>query len=243
MKGGVLAQTGFWRHVLSVAWKEAQEEVRSHLVVSLLTVVASFALGTGVGVAGGGVLAALMSVAGLPLLIAVLLYLWKLIPTPGRLHHDQQQEIESLRQQLQDKPLPKFEVIARRHDDLDYVSLTQAFSSSDPDKQADLTALSVGLSEIEIINHDDKPTEVQRLWVGVWDPEGKNEITPREIKEEELTGSRRIDARSRQSYRLKFTAFFDGLIPREERAHRVMLQAKAIGPGEVQTKLEEAFFL
>ena len=98
-----------------------------------------------------------------------------------------------------------------------------------------------GLSEVEIINHGDKPTEILRMWLGIEDPGSQTEIGPREIKEEELVGTRRIEARSRQLYRLKFTAVFDGA-PQHDWRQRAVLGVKAIGVGELRVRLE-SFFL
>ena len=263
MKEEFLAQTGFWRHVFSTAWQEAREEVRSHLVTSLLTVVASLALGTSIGVAGGGVVAAIISIVGLPLLIAILLYLWKLLPALGGIYHQQQGEMEALRQKLDAlaKVLPTLEVIVHRHSELDSVFLLSAFSSNDPAKPhdvlvsfasaepspaptraSDLTILVAYLNDIEVINHDDKPTELLRLWIGIKDPDSQNEVAPREVKKEELVGTRRIEARSRHRYRLHFKAVFRETISQQDGPQRVMLYAKTIGLGEQQIKLEEAFF-
>ena len=106
--------------------------------------------------------------------------------------------------------------------ELDYFALLPAYSTTDPIKQPDLTVLSVGLSGIEIINHDDRPTEVLRLWVVI-----DGEI-PREIMEEDLhPETRRIEARSRQIYELEFTASFLGP-PRSHRRDKVWLCVEPI---------------
>jgi hypothetical protein len=130
----------------------------------------------------------------------------------------------------------KLEVVVEADDDLNYVALLPAFSSVDPTQVADLTILAAGLS-VEVINHDDKPTEIQRLWLGIKGSRSQSELTPREIKEEVLDGNLRIEARSRRQYDLKFTAVFEGA-PRQEWRRRVVLRTRAIGLGELQVRLE-----
>lgn len=74
----------------------------------------------------------------------------------------------------------RLEVIVDPNPELDYFSLLPAFSATDPSIiSPDLTVLTVGLSGIEIINHDDRPTELLRLWVVI---DGE---VPRGIMEED----------------------------------------------------------
>jgi hypothetical protein len=129
----------------------------------------------------------------------------------------------------------RLEVIVDPNPELDWFALLPAYSTTDPAKSPDLTVLTVALSHIEIINHDDSPTEVLRLWV-VFEDE-----VPREIMEEELLPeTRRIEARSRRRYELKFTAAFLGAPP-SHRRDRVWLCVKTIGLGELRIRLEELF--
>jgi hypothetical protein len=111
-----------------------------------------------------------------------------------------------------------------------------------PTRAPDLTLLVAYLSDIEVINHDDKPTELLRVWMGINDPESREEIAPQEVKEEELTGTRRIEARSRRHYRLHFKAVFRETIPQQDGPQRVTLYVRTIGLGERQIKLGVDFF-
>ena len=137
-------------------------------------------------------------------------------------------------------PPQGLEVVVKAEKEVDYVALIPAFSSADPARAADLAVLAAGLSDIEIINHGDRPTEILRLWLGLEDPRTQGEIKPREIKEENLTGIRRIEAWSRQRYRLEFTSVFAGS-PQQDWRQRVMLGVKAIGIGELHVRLEDFF--
>jgi hypothetical protein len=153
------------------------------------------------------------------------------------------------------------EVVVKRHNKLDSVFLEPALSSDDPakphdvfvpiysaeaparpTKPFDLTILTSHLRDIEVINHDDKPTEIQRLWLGIIDPKTENEVVPREIKKEKLSGTLRIEARSRRRYSLDFTAVFQETISQQDAPQRVVLCLKAIGFSERQIRLEEVFF-
>jgi hypothetical protein len=116
--------------------------------------------------------------------------------------------------------------------DLDYVGLLPTFSSPHRDT-ADFATLMAGLSEIGIVNHDDKPTEILRLWLDLDGHPGP----PPEIKEEHLIGSRRIEARSRGRFALSFAAVFEGAPP-EDWQQRVVLCVDAIGFGELRQPLK-----
>lgn len=113
-------------------------------------------------------------------------------------------------------------------EDMDFVGLLPAFSSVER-ATADLALLTAGLSNIEIINHDDKPTEILRLWLDLDGHPGP----PPEIKEEDLTGSRRIEARSRRRFALRFAALFEGA-PLPDWRQRVVLRLKATGFAEIR---------
>ena len=132
----------------------------------------------------------------------------------------------------------RLEVLIKKDDELDWLSLLPAFSSPDPGQPADITVLTAHLAEIEVINHDDQDTEIQ-MWVILWDSGAHRETAPRDIQERELVGPRRLRARSRANYRLKFTAVFGSSIPREGRTQRLMLRVTAIGLGEQLIPLEE----
>jgi len=138
------------------------------------------------------------------------------------------------------QPPQELEVVLKADKDLDYVAMVPAYSSIDLTSSADLALLAAGLSEIVIINHGDKPAEVFRLWIGIKDPGAQGEVKPQEIKEEDLVGTRRIEARSRQRYSLGFAAVFEGA-PRQDWRERVMLCVKAIGVGELYVGLEDFF--
>lgn len=120
-------------------------------------------------------------------------------------------------------------------EDLDFIGLLPAFSSVER-ATADLALLTAGISYIEIINHDDKPTEILRLWPDLEGYPGP----PLEIKEEDLTGSRRIEARSYRRFALRFAALFVGAPPQDWR-QRVVLRVKATGFDELRINLSETF--
>ena len=120
-------------------------------------------------------------------------------------------------------------------EDLDFVGLLPGFSSIE-DEAPDMALLTAGLSDIEIINHDDKPTEIRRLWL---DLDGQSGPPP-EIMEEVLTGGRRIEARSRRRFALRFAAHFQGAPPEDWR-QRVVLRVKATGFDELRIDLPEVF--
>jgi Mrr restriction endonuclease-like protein len=142
---------------------------------------------------------------------------------------------------LANQPPPQeLEVVLKADKEWDYIAMIPAYSSIDPASMADLAVLAAGLSEIEIINHGDKPTTILRLWIGIKEPGAQGEIKPQEIKKEDLVGTRRIEARSRQRYRLDFDALFEGA-PRQDWRERVMLGVKAIGIGELHVGLEDFF--
>lgn len=134
------------------------------------------------------------------------------------------------------------EVELKVDDELDYVGLVPAYSSVDPTQPPDLTVLAAGLSHIEVTNHDDLPTEIQRLWLSIEDPLTQTEMTPVEVNNEELRGNRRIGARSHQQYALSFDAVFAGA-SRKEWRQRVVLRVKAIGFGERRIRLDERLWL
>lgn len=123
------------------------------------------------------------------------------------------------------------EVIVTPDHDLDYVGLLPAFSSPHRDA-ADFALLSAGLSDIEIVNHDDKRTEIRRLWLDLDGHPG-----PLEIKEEDLIGSRHIEGRSRGRLALSFAALFEGAPP-ENWKQRIVLCVNAIGFGEIRQPLQ-----
>ena len=120
-------------------------------------------------------------------------------------------------------------------EDLDFIGLVPAFSSVER-ATADLALLTVGLSDIEIINHDDKPTEILRLWLDLDGHAGP----PPEIKEEDLTGGPRIEAGSRRRFALRFAALFEGAPPQDWR-QRVVLRVNAIGFKEIRVNPLEFF--
>jgi len=131
----------------------------------------------------------------------------------------------------------KFDVTVKKDDEIDWISLLPAFSHPNQ-PEADLTILTVYLSNVEVVNHDVSDTEIH-LSVVLWDPTAQIEVAPIEIKEEELLGQPRLRARCRREYGLKFTAVFEGRIPRENRSLQVMLRAAAIGLGKLQIALED----
>jgi hypothetical protein len=137
-------------------------------------------------------------------------------------------------------PPQELEVVLKADKELDYVAVIPAYSSIDPASEADLAVLFASLSEVEIINHGDKSTEILRLWIGIKDPGAQGEIKPQEIKEEHFIGTRQIGPRSRQRYSLEFNAAFDGA-PQLDWRERVMLGVKAIGIGELHIRLEGVF--
>jgi cellulose biosynthesis protein BcsQ len=124
--------------------------------------------------------------------------------------------------------LSGLQVVVVPDEGVDFVGVLPAFSTIERDT-ADLALLTAGLSEIEIINHDDQPTEIRRLWLDIDGHPGP----PLEIKEEVLTGSRRIEARSRRRFDLRFAALFQGAPPQDWR-QRVVLRVDAIGFGELR---------
>lgn len=127
------------------------------------------------------------------------------------------------------------EVLLHPDSELDYVALLPAYSSPSPElASADQTVLSAYLSDIEIINHDDKPTEIQSLWLGI--EKGPQPQEERPV----LLGAPRIGGRSRQHYRLEFTAVFDSP-PREDWRPRLRLYGKAIGLGAFHLDLGSLF--
>ncbi|MFY9824448.1 MAG: hypothetical protein WAM82_23935 [Thermoanaerobaculia bacterium] len=128
--------------------------------------------------------------------------------------------------------LSGLQVVVTPDKDLDFVGLLPAFSAVEH-SAADLALLTAGLSHIEVINHDDKPTEILRLWLDIDGYSGP----PPEIKEEVLTGSRRIEARSRRRFDLRFAALFEEAPPQDWR-QRVMLCVNAIGFGQLRNPLE-----
>jgi hypothetical protein len=118
---------------------------------------------------------------------------------------------------------------------LDYFSLLPAFSTTDSTIPADLTVLTVGLSGIEVVNHDDQPAELLRMRVEIIGE------TPQEIMEEELRpDARRLEARGSRSYSLDFTAAFEGAPP-SHRRDGVFLCVDTIGLGEVRIPLAALF--
>ncbi|MFL6232067.1 MAG: hypothetical protein ACJ76N_02950 [Thermoanaerobaculia bacterium] len=84
------------RRLLSFARRESSEEIRGHLRSSVLTVVASLALGGSSGAATGGVVGALLGGIGGPLLVAAGLFLWKLATAPARIYAEQEAKIAAL---------------------------------------------------------------------------------------------------------------------------------------------------
>jgi cellulose biosynthesis protein BcsQ len=120
-------------------------------------------------------------------------------------------------------------------EDLDFVGLLPAFSSMER-ATADLALLMAGLSDIEIVNHDDKPTEILRLWLDLDGHPGP----PPEIEEEDLTGSRRIEARSHRRFALRFAALFEGAPPQNWR-QRVVLCVNATGFGQLRIFVDLPF--
>lgn len=141
---------------------------------------------------------------------------------------------------LPPEPSSKLDIIVTRDEDLDYISLLPMFSSVETE-ESDLTNLKVHLSEVEVINHDTAPTEIQGLWPSIWDPVLRTFLTPSHVHEEVVTGNRRIEARSRQRFSLEYSAVFGERIPRDG-SRKVMLRAKAIGLGEHQITLEDYFW-
>jgi hypothetical protein len=131
--------------------------------------------------------------------------------------------------------LSGLQVAVAPDEDLDFVGLLPAFSSIERGT-ADLALLTAGLADIEIINHDDKPTEILRLWLDIDGHPGP----PPEIKEEVLTGSRWIEARSRRRFALRFAALFEGAPPQDWR-QRVILRVNATGFRELQINPLEFF--
>jgi len=127
------------------------------------------------------------------------------------------------------------EAVVTPNHDLDYVGLLPGFSS--PERVTpDVTMLMAGLSNIQIINHDDRPTEILRLWLDIDGHPGP----PPAVQEEVLTGSPKIEARSRRRFDLSFAAEFEGA-PRQEWRQRVVLRVKPIGFGELRIDLADFF--
>jgi hypothetical protein len=116
-------------------------------------------------------------------------------------------------------------------EDLDFAGMVPAFSSEERET-SDLSLLMAGLSNIGIVNHDDRPTEILRLWL---DLDGHLGPAP-EIKEEVLTGSRRVEARSRRRFALTFAALFQGPRP-EDWQRRLVLRVQATGFEELRILL------
>jgi CobQ/CobB/MinD/ParA nucleotide binding domain len=128
--------------------------------------------------------------------------------------------------------LSGLQVAVAPDEDLDFVGLLPAFSAIERDI-ADLALLTVHLSDIEIINHDEKPTKILRLWLDIAAPSGP----PLEIKEEVLTGNPWIEARSHRRFELRFAALFEGAPPQDWR-QRVILRVNATGFSEIRIPLE-----
>jgi hypothetical protein len=124
------------------------------------------------------------------------------------------------------------EVTVNLGPDIGYVGLVPAFSSI-TQQAPDLSFLSGGLLDIEVINHDDSPTEIRRLWLDLDRYSGPSP----EIKKEDLTGSRRIEARSRGRFTLNFAAVFEGAPP-ENWQQRVVICVSATGFKELRTPLK-----
>jgi hypothetical protein len=133
----------------------------------------------------------------------------------------------------------KLEVVVDKCCELNYVGLLPAYSSDDPAQEADLSLLDAFFS-LEIVNHDQHPTEIQRLWLAIGDSSPHGEIAPLDIKEEKFTGDPRIGARSRRHYDVHFTAVFEGT-PQQDWRQRVVLRIKAIGLGELEVGLRGFF--
>jgi hypothetical protein len=128
--------------------------------------------------------------------------------------------------------LSGLQVVVKPDNDMDFVGMIPAFSSIEISTE-DMAYLSANLSDIEVINHDDKPTEILRLWLDIADHSGP----PLEIKEEILTGSRRIEARSHRRFRLSFAALFEGAPPPDWQ-QRVILRVSATGFSEIRIPLK-----
>ena len=128
--------------------------------------------------------------------------------------------------------LSGLQVILTPDKDMDFVGMIPAFSSIECNTE-DMAYLSANLSDIGIINHDDKPTEILRLWLDIAGHSGP----PLEIKEEVLTGSRRIEARSHRRFELRFAALFEGAPPQDWQ-QRVMLRVAATGFSEIRIPVE-----
>jgi hypothetical protein len=119
--------------------------------------------------------------------------------------------------------------------ELDYFALIPAFSTTDPSISADLTVLAVALSGIEVINHDSQATELLRIRVEI---PGEN---PRDVMEQVLRPDyRRLEAHSRRTYDLKFTAAFEGP-PANHRRDGAILCVETIGFGMLQIPLDRLF--
>lgn len=119
--------------------------------------------------------------------------------------------------------------------DLDFIGLLPGYSSRER-TTADRALLIAGLSDIKIVNHDDKPTEILRLWLDLDGYTGP----PPEIKEEDLTGSRRIEARSHRRFALRFATLFEGAPPQDWR-QRVVLCVDATGFGQLRIFVDLPF--
>jgi len=132
------------------------------------------------------------------------------------------------------------EVVITKYDpqsESDWAALIPEFSSPSPKSAADRTKLDAHLSDVTVINHDDKPTEVLRLQVAVLSWWGR-EVKPVMVREDKLVGNRRMEARHAQRFQVDFDAAFEGQFRRE----RVFLVLKATGHRELRTKLPDAFF-
>jgi hypothetical protein len=129
------------------------------------------------------------------------------------------------------------EISIERDEYVDIVSLTPLYSSEDLAKPADRTELYAYLSGIKIANHDSSPTEVQRMWVAAIHSKA---YMPGEVREERLTGERRIEARGQRRYELEARYILDGRIAQDEKT-RVVLRVKSTGLQDAELALDSFF--
>jgi hypothetical protein len=123
----------------------------------------------------------------------------------------------------------------------------------------DRTVITGRISEILIVNNDDHPTTILRLWLRVSDPVTGAEIAPLPLRELGtpgnfmppveifMPGDGTIEARGRRVFELEFTAHYPGdfgrrIGTREERAQMVTLCAEAVGLDSVCCSLPVEFF-
>jgi hypothetical protein len=82
--------------LVRTAWDGSREELQGHLRSTVVTTLVSLALGAGTGAVNGGIVGALVGGLGAPLLVALGLFLWKLLSAPATLYRQQEAAIREL---------------------------------------------------------------------------------------------------------------------------------------------------